>query len=844
MKRFLLLVLVLLVPGYVFADTGVSGFNFTPPQTDLAVSFLGDIFGVVTGVLHGTGGQIFGTMFGIFNAAVLSFGSIIVMYTLFVGTLYTAHEGKALGEKWGSLWVPIRTVIGIGAMIPQATGYSFIQIFIMWLVVQGVGAADSIWNGALTYIERGGIIVQSAQSLNSMGNATATSPNENINSITNVVTSNPKIIFTAGNILKSETCMYIIHNALMKQAAQNPNPSGAQVPDFTSSLQVTGAISKMSPPCYLNDSRPGCAGQVDTTGVVFFPGNVSSAGANYNGICGAVNWDISVIPQGQPNAGAPDTSVGGTGGGLDSRSTAVMQMVLDMQPQAFQLAQIQFPPQGGGPNEITNSDFPPSPAQTVDSATDYMSIMGPYFNLINNSSIQSATQTLEQAKSQGWLMAGSYYFLLSSLNNAYGQTQVENKFPIASYPSNFANVPGVPSLAVGSLMAMSSIGPVTPGTCSRSGPNNSPLLPIDSFICREYTTAVHAPNTPNSGIAAPGVPTAYMPLIPNLGSTSDFAVSGLDALIQPVISFINYIPDKFNGLMSEINNLLVASQMANVDPIVAISAMGIDILDAAEYIWISGAIGAAVVGIAVGAIPSTSMGTAITTFVVWIVGFLTVILMAMFETGMVMAYYIPLIPFIIFLFTSLGWFVGVIEAIIAGPLVALGLTVPEGHHQFGAVSHAIMLLMNIFLRPSLIIFGFIAGAIMSHVGLWIMNDGLSIALGAGQTPVNADMSNVLRALALLIVYTTLILQVVNRAFQLIYEIPNTVLQWLSPGANREFGEAKGIDQVSEQVRGKFGALGGTVGEVGKQAMSVGPAMQKLFSGKGDKGGGGGDAAAG
>lgn len=836
MKRFLWFIFLLLIPEYILADTTDGSFTFTPPQGDLSVSFLGDIFGVVTGVLHGTGGQILGTMFGILNSAILSIGSVVVMYVLFVGTLYTAHEGKALGEKWGSLWVPIRMVGGIGAMIPQATGYSFVQIFIMWLVVQGVGAADSIWSGALGYMERGGILVQQTQGLASMGSG---------------ATVNPPLAFTAGNILKSETCMYIVHNAFMKQPQKLLGPS--QVPDFTSSLQVVGLPSHMSPPCYMNDPRKRCqalAPMIDTQGQVEFPGG-ALLGYPVQGICGSVTWNLSLANVTLPDGTEVLTSdtaasgngvgpMGSSGVGLDSRSTAVMQMVLDMQPLAYQLAELQLPTINGQSTDgITSTSFTPSPAQIVDSAADYISIMGPFFNFKNNSSIQNARQTLETAKSQGWLMAGSYYFLLSSLNNAYNQKQGETDIPSSSYPPSFSKNVQLPKIAQDALDAMSTAGTVTSSTC---GPKN--LMPIDQFICNEYSAAVA--NTTANNIPAPGVPTANMTLIPNLGSIPGMGgFGGLGPILSTVDDFMNYLPEKFNDLMNEMNNLLNAQQQQNLDPIVAVSAMGIDILDAAEYIWISGAIGAAGIGLLMGALPSASMGTAVTTFVVWIVGFLTVILMAMFETGMVMAYYIPLIPFIIFLFTTLGWFVGVLEAIIAGPLVALGLTSPEGHHQFGAVSHAIMLLMNVFLRPSFIIFGFIAGAIMSHVGLWIMNAGLSVALNAGQTPVNTDMANVLRALALLIVYSTLVLQVINRAFKLIYEIPNTVLQWLSPSANREFGEAAGIEQVTSQVTGKFGALGTTVGEVGKQAMSVGPAIQKALSGKGGaKGGGAGGGEAG
>ena len=85
-----------------------SPITLTPPGTDYSVGFLADIFGVVDGVLNGTGSQIAGAIFSVFNSAVLALGGIVIMYTLIVGTMNTAHEGQMLGQKFSSIWVPLR----------------------------------------------------------------------------------------------------------------------------------------------------------------------------------------------------------------------------------------------------------------------------------------------------------------------------------------------------------------------------------------------------------------------------------------------------------------------------------------------------------------------------------------------------------------------------------------------------------------------------------------------------------------------------------------------------------------------------------------------------------------
>src|SRR3990167_2126279 len=158
MRNRLILLFLILFPAVAMAQ----GVSFTPPASDLSVIFLGNIFGVVDGVLNGTGSQMMGVMMGVLNSAVLALGGVVVMYIIIVSTMNTAHEGEMLGKKWSSIWVPIRTTIGLGLLIPKASGYCMMQIFVMWVVIQGVGVADKIWDAALNYLNQGGVIVQAS----------------------------------------------------------------------------------------------------------------------------------------------------------------------------------------------------------------------------------------------------------------------------------------------------------------------------------------------------------------------------------------------------------------------------------------------------------------------------------------------------------------------------------------------------------------------------------------------------------------------------------------------------------------------------------------------------------
>src|SRR5579862_7661087 len=127
-------------------------------SNDQSLLYLAQIFGYMNGIIPNVNNNpnvitpVFVTMFTAFNSVVLTIGTLIVLYTTIVGIMHTAHEGQFMGKNWNNLWIPIRTVLGISALVPTASGYSGIQIIMMWVIIQGIGAADTLWNTVLTTI--------------------------------------------------------------------------------------------------------------------------------------------------------------------------------------------------------------------------------------------------------------------------------------------------------------------------------------------------------------------------------------------------------------------------------------------------------------------------------------------------------------------------------------------------------------------------------------------------------------------------------------------------------------------------------------------------------------------
>lgn len=71
---------------------------------------------------------------------------LLFIYTAWVGTTSTAHEGVALGKKFSTIWVPIRFTTGMACLAPIFNGISILQVLILQLVVFSITSANTIYS--------------------------------------------------------------------------------------------------------------------------------------------------------------------------------------------------------------------------------------------------------------------------------------------------------------------------------------------------------------------------------------------------------------------------------------------------------------------------------------------------------------------------------------------------------------------------------------------------------------------------------------------------------------------------------------------------------------------------
>lgn len=148
---FGLLLLGWSLPG--FAST----FNPKPASDDMLLDILAKTIGPsihqISGVGTGTLSDITKLLMDI-NSLVLIVGGLLLTYVIGASVLKTAHEGEPMGQKWSSMWIPMKAAAGAALILPVPSlgGLSAAQGIVIWLLTFSIGAGDAAWDQAVSYI--------------------------------------------------------------------------------------------------------------------------------------------------------------------------------------------------------------------------------------------------------------------------------------------------------------------------------------------------------------------------------------------------------------------------------------------------------------------------------------------------------------------------------------------------------------------------------------------------------------------------------------------------------------------------------------------------------------------
>jgi|GEM_PF-987312 len=162
---------------------------------------------------------------------------------------------------------------------------------------------------------------------------------------------------------------------------------------------------------------------------------------------------------------------------------------------------------------------------------------------------------------------------------------------------------------------------------------------------------------------------------------------------------------------------------------------------------------------------------------------------SMLMAGITLAFILPMIPFIRFMFGIMAWILSLLETVVAIPVVALAHIKMEGEGLAGPMARtAYLLLLQLFLRPTLMVFGLILALLIFNLMIVALNEFYTDAIRSIEAGgANAALGGVIYT----VMYGVLAYAMANASFKAIDLIPNQCLQWIGgSGMNSLAGEAE------------------------------------------------------
>mgnify|MGYP001627750930 CR=1 FL=1 len=175
--------------------------------------------------------------------------------------------------------------------------------------------------------------------------------------------------------------------------------------------------------------------------------------------------------------------------------------------------------------------------------------------------------------------------------------------------------------------------------------------------------------------------------------------------------------------------------------------------------------------------------------------FLITIAMVALTAGFILFYIVPFLPFIYFFFAVGGWVKGIFEAMVGVPLWALAHIRIDGEGLSGqAAINGYFLIFEIFLRPILIIFGFLASILICSALVEVLNEIFDLVVAnVGGFDVNEEefdtagtgisyiefYRTAVDEFFFTIIYAVVVYMIAQSCFKLIDQIPNNILRWMN-----------------------------------------------------------------
>lgn len=186
--------------------------------------------------------------------------------------------------------------------------------------------------------------------------------------------------------------------------------------------------------------------------------------------------------------------------------------------------------------------------------------------------------------------------------------------------------------------------------------------------------------------------------------------------------------------------------------------------------------------------------------------FIIIIILALFSIGATLSVYIPFAPFIIWFSACINWLVIVGEAVIAAPLWAMTHLHADGEGMGQKTTHGYIFLLNVMVRPILMVIGFFLGGAIVQVGGTFLNSQFPSVIANSQFD---SVSGIVSFIWWIFIYCSICLTLINSSFSLIHIVPDQVINWVggyaAPNLGRDTASSanNAADQLGSRTEGSI-----------------------------------------
>ena len=864
MQFVVLALAVVMAPALATAGTPLSFadiFTTTNNETDLAFIGLDMVFGVpgifdscialntpcssdpTQQILQGTGTfpwpfhQALHSMFQIYSLGLLVVAVMILIYFVIAIIAETAQSGTPFGRRFNKVWAPLRLVVALGLLVPMASGLNSAQYITLYAANLGSSMATNAWlNFQNTISTASAITPPSASPTFASGTSSG-----------NTILGNNAQLISKPNPPKVQGFLQFLHVAktceIVEEAIGYRVDESIMVPIETRDIRMYAVRDNNSPPPS-GPSAPSCSYAASDTSLEL---DTLSGGSLAAGACAFhfFNGGDIVIKIGERNRFRYPERQGNVS---PICGEFVVPFPNPNTPGAFEISWQYLTTVEDLFNNPASSPIPDFQTTTIDNfirpgvdlngistdpALTYSGVLSfglpglkyEWTNRLTQDTKTSIVNAYNAAligldltynvnmQEKGWAAAGIWYNRIAEINGLFMDAVMNYPYPTA-YPQVMEYI----------AEERRKVNENADGDPYSRETSEKELEFEDNKQYQEkkyhiyYNVYRYWSEDPVTGSGA--------------WNTSEL-VGHIDPDGNPIIRAINFIFGTA-GLFDMREN-------ADVHPLAQLSGLGKGIMNATIV-----QLGAGLGGIAM-QFGGSLIGNSFVAQAGGVISGFTFSIASIGMTAAFILYYVlPFLPFIYFFFAVIGWIKGIFEAMVGVPLWALAHIRIDGEGLPGeAAVNGYFLILEIIIRPILILFGLMASITIFAAAVQVLNDIFELVVSnlAGFNDSHADgppgvtdvefYRDPIDQFFYTIIYAVICYLLAQSTFKMIDTIPNQILRWAGQSVqtfnDQREDPAQGLTQYAAiggvQV---FGQGVGALQQAGQGAAGLGRALRETL----------------